>query len=187
MHVLFPNSDLVTALWRVITFNSWISSWVYEYRQSNFSLQENMENYVLLILKMQQIRPKNKVLHGSASNYKLSDLHKWIEAANQHIITNRRLRLPITKQTINKYCYSSWVGDTSQLSIRFPWQFARTQSYFWLQVQLLAQKHEKIIRRDLGSTFCDPIADLSSIKSRFCLSNVETKSNGNSGKEHGIL
>ena len=134
-----------------------------------------MDNYVLLILKMQQIRPKNKVLHGSASNYKLSDLHKWIEAANQHIITNRRLRLPITKQTINKYCYSSWVGDTSQLSIRFPWQFARTQSYFWLQVQLIAQKHEKIIRRDLGSTFCDPIADLSSIKSKFCLSNVETK------------
>ena len=146
-----------------------------------------MENYVLLILKMQQIRPKNKVLHGSASNYKLSDLHKWSEAANQHIITNRRLRLPITKQTINKYCYSSWVGDTSQLSIRFPWQFARTQSYFWLQVQLLARKHEKIIWRDLGSTFCDPMADLSSIKSRFCLSNVETKSNGNIGKEHRIL
>ena len=117
----------------------------------------------------------------------INENHKWSEAANQHIITNRRLRLPITKQTINKYCYSSWVGDTSQLSIRFPWQFARTQSYFWLQVQLLAQKHEKIIRRDLGSTFCDPIADLSSIKSRFCLSNVETKSNGNIGKEHRIL
>ena len=185
MHVLFPQTSWQHSR-ELLLSNSWISSWVYEYRQSNFSLHENMENYVLLILKVQQIRPKNKVLHGSASNYKLSDLYKWSEAANQHIITNRRLRLPITKQTINKYCYSSWVGDTSQLSIRFPWQFARTQSYFWLQVQLLAQKHEKIIRRDLGSTFCDPIADLSSIKSR-CLSNVETKSNGNIGKEHRIL
>ena len=50
----------------------------------------------------------------------------------------------------------------------------------------LLKNTKKIIRRDLGSTFCDPIADLSSIKSR-CLSNVETKSNGNIGKEHRIL
>ena len=49
---------------------------VYEYGENNLSLQENMDNYVLLILKcMQQTRPTNKVLHGSASNYILSNLH----------------------------------------------------------------------------------------------------------------
>ena len=49
-----------------------------------------MDNYDRLILKMQQIRPTNMVLHGSASNHKLSDVHRYKEAANQYIITNRR-------------------------------------------------------------------------------------------------
>ena len=75
--------------------------------KSFFSPREhNWDNYVLLILKCkQQIRKTNKVLHVSASNHILRDLHyrcKCKEAAEQHIITNHRLRLPITKQTFNK-------------------------------------------------------------------------------------
>ena len=50
-----------------------ISSWVYEYILTK---GHNWDNYVLLILKyMQQIRKTDKVLHVSASNYILSDVH----------------------------------------------------------------------------------------------------------------
>ena len=108
MHLLVTNSDLMTALQRVITFK--ILKYLPEYMnmdKSFFSPREHKcDNYVLLTLKcMQQIRKTNKVLHVSASNHILRDLHyrcKCKEAAEQHIITNHRLRLPITKQTFNK-------------------------------------------------------------------------------------
>ena len=50
---------------------------------------------------MQQIRQTNRVLHVSASNCIISDLH--LTGANaKKLLTNHRLRLPITKQTFNK-------------------------------------------------------------------------------------
>ena len=78
MHLLVTNSDLMTALQRVITFK--ILKYLPEYMnmdKSFFSPREHKcDNYVLLTLKcMQQIRKTNKVLHVSASNHILSDLH----------------------------------------------------------------------------------------------------------------
>ena len=53
--------------------------------KSFFSPREhNWDNYVLLILKCkQQIRKTNKVLHVSASNHILSDLHTVIRNKQQ--------------------------------------------------------------------------------------------------------
>ena len=71
------------------------------------SIEHKWDNYVLLILKcLQQIRQTNKVLHVSPSNHILSDLHLTGVNAKKLLTSttsqNHRLRLPITKQTLNK-------------------------------------------------------------------------------------